>query len=91
VENRYEWDSEKAEANFAKHGVPFSEARTVFNDPFAIASEDEDRAVGEPRYRAIGWSARARLLFVVYTERGEVIRLISARPATRRERKLYEG
>ena len=87
---QFEWDPEKARTNVAKHGVSFDEASTVFRDPLSIAigdplhSEDEDRLV------LIGSSCRNRLLVVVHTERGDRIRIISARPATTRERLRYE-
>jgi uncharacterized DUF497 family protein len=84
----FEWDDDKARVNVAKHGVTFEEAAEVFFDPFyqiGDASTDD-----EPRDFIIGYSVSVRLLLAVYTERGERFRLISARPATRSERKLYE-
>lgn len=88
---RFEWDPAKAESNFQKHGVLVAEACTVFDDPFMLAFEDHEHSRGEFRFRAMGRSIKSRLLVVVYTERGDVIRIISAREATRRERKAYEG
>jgi uncharacterized protein len=91
MEPRYEWDPEKAESNFRKHGVLFSEARTVFDDPLLLIDEDEEHSIGERRFRAIGRSVDSRLLVVVHAEYGAVIRIISAREATRRERRAYEN
>jgi uncharacterized DUF497 family protein len=85
----FEWDEEKAENNLQKHGVTFEEAAEVFFDPFyqtGDASVDQD----EDREFIIGYTFAQRLLLAVYTERGERTRIISARPATRLERKLYE-
>lgn len=87
---RVEWDSNEAAANLAKHGVAFEEAGTVFEDPYFLVFEDPDHSIGEYRYLMIGRSAPGRLLIVAYTERGDAIRIISAREATRRERKTYE-
>jgi uncharacterized protein len=87
METRYEWDPDKAESNFRKHGVLFPEARTVFDDPLMLMLEDEAHSQGEQRCRAIGRSVDHRLLVVVHTERADVVRIISAREATRRERK----
>lgn len=84
----FEWDEDKAKSNIRKHGVTFEEAAEVFFDPFyqrGDASMDD-----EQRDFIIGYSLSQRLLLVVYTERGERTRIISARPATRSERKLYE-
>jgi uncharacterized protein len=87
VEGDFEWDSDKALSNIVKHGVSFPEAATVFADPLAIYLEDLS---GTGRTIVIGTSIRERLLFVVHVERGARDRIISARPATRRERSLYE-
>ena len=86
----FEWDSNKAATNLAKHGVSFEEAKTVFDDPLYIDFYDLDLSDDEHRYIMIGMSEQNRLLLVAYTERGDVIRLISAREATRAERKAYE-
>lgn len=84
-----EWATEKAAANFAKHGVSFEEAATALLDPMALAQEDI-AAQSEPRWILLGMSARLRLLTVVYTVRsGDRIRLISARKATRKESEDY--
>jgi uncharacterized DUF497 family protein len=87
---RFEWDPDKASHNLEKHGVSFDEARTVFDDSLFLAFADPDHSEGEERYLMIGQSAQGSLLVVAYTERRKVIRLISAREATRRERKTYE-
>ena len=87
---RYEWDSEKDSHNQKKHGVAFQEAKTVFDDALFLAYEDPDHSVGESRLLILGQSDRGRLLVVAYTDRRKKVRLISAREATRRERKTYE-
>lgn len=87
---RFEWDREKAQRNLQKHGVAFDEAVTVFYDPLAATFDDPDHSVGERRCITIGYSARGRLIVVVYTERRTMIRIISARRATAHERKRHE-
>ena len=86
----FEWDEAKARKNIKKHGVSFGEASTVFGDPLARTIPDPLHSEGEDRFVTLGESQRRRLLVVVFTERGEKIRIISARTATRRERKDYE-
>ena len=86
----FEWDPTKAEANLTKHGVPFDEAVTAFADPHGRVVADPRHSVGELRFAILGLSNAGRLLAVMFTERGERIRLISARKATRRERADYE-
>ncbi len=86
----FRYDPAKAAVNVEKHGVSFADAEGVFGDPLAIAIEDPD-ARGEPRYIAIGLGNLGELLVVVYTEQAGEYRLISARHATRKERKAYEG
>ncbi len=86
--NSFTWDEAKAAANWAKHGVSFAFAQTAFDDPQALEFVDADMAYGERRYRMIA-SADGTILVVVYTERGDQIRLISARRATVRERERY--
>jgi uncharacterized DUF497 family protein len=83
----FEWDSEKARANVSKHGVTFEEATTVFLDLDYLLVRDAQVA---DRFVVIGMSGQARVLFVVHCERGEKVRIISARRATRRERESYE-
>jgi uncharacterized DUF497 family protein len=87
----FEWDARKAASNLAKHGVSFDEGKTVFNDPFYVDFYDPDHSYEEHRYIIVGISQQQRLLVVSYTERGDTIRLISARLATRREQRVYEG
>ena len=83
------WDLEKAKENRAKHGVSFPDAEPVLFDPNAITREDE-YAEGEQRFVTVGLDALGRVLVVVYTYRGETVRLISARKATRNESRAYE-
>lgn len=90
MEFRFEWDELKAEQNIENHGVSFEEASTVFGDPLSSTIFDEVHSTYEDRYIDIGRSAQDRLLVVVYTERGDRIRIISARLATAQERKQYE-
>jgi uncharacterized DUF497 family protein len=85
-----EWDPDKAKANLAKHGVGFLEAATVLGDPLSLTIPDPSHSEGEQRFVSVGMSDRARLLVVAHTERGERIRIISARRATRREQRAYE-
>jgi uncharacterized DUF497 family protein len=87
---QFEWDPEKAATNLRKHGVSFDEAATVFEDDLSLTGDDPDHSVGEVRLITFGVSSAGRLLVVAHTERGNRIRIISARPATRPERKLYE-
>jgi uncharacterized protein len=86
----FTWDPDKAAANLTKHGVDFREAATVFDDPLSTTFPDEGHSSGEHRFLTIGMSARGHLLVVAHTEEGETVRIISARPVTRRERKFYE-
>jgi len=86
----YEWDPAKAAANLNKHRVSFEEAASVFLDPAALTFLDPDHSDEEEREITIGRSARRRVLFVAHSERDDRIRIISARRATRRERRQYE-
>ncbi len=86
----FEWDSEKAASNVRLHGVTFDEASSVFSDRFAITVYDVRHSEGEDRYVTFGISGLGRIVAVMHTERGENLRLISARKATRRESKAYE-
>jgi uncharacterized DUF497 family protein len=90
MEDGFEWDDNKERANRRKHGVSFTEAKTVFDDPFCLIVEDVLHSTGENRFLAIGYSSSQDILVVIYTERGYNIRIISARSATRGERRLYE-
>jgi uncharacterized DUF497 family protein len=87
----FEWDDEKAQLNRAQHGVTFEEAAEVFFDPFYQYGDATPASVQEQRDFILGYSVALRLLLVVSTERGDRTRIISARPATRDERKLYES
>ena len=87
---KFEWDTAKAKANARKHGVTFDEAGSAFLDQLALSGPDPDHSMGEPRYITFGMSSLGRLLAVFHTHRPGVIRIISARRATRAERKLYE-
>jgi uncharacterized protein len=87
---RFNWDPDKNVRNREKHGVTFEEAKTVFEDDLFVSFADPDHSVGEKRYLIIGQSMQGRLLVVSYTERRGSIRMISAREATRRERRFYE-
>jgi uncharacterized DUF497 family protein len=85
----FEWDPEKAESNFRKHRVRFAEATKIFNDHNFLTMLDE--MTDEERYIAVGFGSRGRVLSAVYTVRGESVRLISARKATRAELEQYEN
>ena len=87
---RFEWDEHKADINLLKHKVSFDEAKTVFDDPLYIDFYDPDHSYDEHRYILVGESQQKRLLLVSYAEEGDIIRLISARITTKRERKFYE-
>ena len=86
----FEWDPKKAADNLAKHGVSFQEATTVFDDLLSITVPDPGHSVAENRFIIVGMSLRGRLLIVSHVERGDRIRLISARELTRTERNAYE-
>jgi uncharacterized DUF497 family protein len=85
-----DWDPQKAEANFKKHGVRFSETEPVFEDDHAITIRDDESDPSEQRFIAIGAGAKGRVLVVVFCYRGEDIRVISARIAEPHEREQYE-
>jgi uncharacterized protein len=87
---KFNWDPSKAESNLSKHGVSFEEAKTVFDDPLYVDLYDPDHSEEEERYLIVGNSGQQRLLIVSYTERGDSMRLISAREVTRAEREAYE-
>lgn len=91
MELRFEWDPKKAAQNLKKHGVPFEEARTVFGDPLSSTIADPSHsAPDEERFATVGHSSRDRTLKVVHVDRGCVVRIVSARLATRSEREAYE-
>ncbi len=87
----FEWDPRKAKGNLNKHGISFEEAVTVFYDPLSATFDDPDHSVGEARFITIGSSSRNRLIVVAHAERGEALRIISARAASPKERKKHEG
>lgn len=85
----YQWDDDKAKSNLRKHGIDFADAVSALSDPKAITVPDEDSV--ENRYAILGTNALGQLLVVIFMWRGEDIRVISARKATRPERVEYEG
>lgn len=87
----FEWNEQKAFGNESKHGVSFSEAVTVFADPLSLTACDPDHSVDEDRYITMGITIEGRLVVVIHTDRDQRIRIISAREATRAERKDYEN
>jgi len=87
---KFEWNPNKAKKNIEKHGVSFDEAATVFFDPLSMTYDDPDHSYDENRYIIIGLSDLGRLLFVSHAETDNIIRIISARQLTRKERKQYE-
>jgi uncharacterized DUF497 family protein len=87
---QFEWDGTKARSNVKKHGVTFEEASSVFSDPLAAIFTDEQHSGEELREIIVGQSETGRLMLVCFTERGQGIRIISARQATKRERSDYE-
>lgn len=87
----FEWDAEKGMGNLEKHGVSFEEAASAFADPLSSTIADPEHSVGEERWILLGLSFTGRLVVVAHTERRDTIRLISARLATRSERRQYEG
>jgi len=86
----FEWDTQKAKSNLSKHDISFEEAKSVFEDPLYVDFYDPDHSEAEHRYIIIGESSKNRILLVSYTERGDKIRLISARQATKQEIKAYQ-
>lgn len=88
---KFEWDPQKAKINLEKHGVSFIEASTAFKDILSLTIDDPLHSIDEERLVLIGKSYKNRLIIVVHTERGENIRIISARKAIKRERKQYES
>lgn len=90
---RFEWDPAKAASNQKKHGISFEEAQSVFYDEYAIQFFDENSSEVEDRFLMLGLSSEAQSLLICHCERhsGDVIRIISARRATRNEQKHYQG
>ena len=87
----FEWHSNKAVSNLAKHSVSFHEASTAFGDPMSLTFPDPDHSDDESRYITIGESTGRRLLIISHTDYTRRIRIISAREATRQERRIYEN
>ena len=87
---KFEWDLDKAKLNIRNHRVSFEEAATAILDELSKTTLDPDHSLSENRFITFGVSARRRLLVICYTHRGDAIRIISARTATRREREIYE-
>jgi uncharacterized protein len=87
---KFEWDPGKADTNLGKHGVTFDEASTVFGDVHSVSGRDLAHSVRENRYVTFGLSSRGHVLVVSHTDRRGVIRIISARTATRKEKRIYE-
>ena len=90
MELQFEWNEQKAKRNLKKHSIDFEEAKIVFRDPLAYIFDDEWHSVGERREIIIGHDNKNRLLLVCFTERNQVIRIISAGLATKKERQDYE-
>ncbi len=87
---QFEWDATKAKRNLRKHGVAFNEASSLFSNPLSITSYDPDHSEEEDRFITFGFSAAGRGLMVAHTDRGNRVRIISARELTRGEREAYE-
>ena len=87
---QFEWNITKAQTNKRKHGITFEEASTIFGDPLSITIPDPAHSIGEDRFITIGTSVNDDLIVVVHTDRDDIIRIISARNATRKERRQYE-
>lgn len=87
---RFEWELAKSDTNALKHDVTFDEAGTVFGDVLSASGRDLTHSVGEPRFVTIGLSSLGRVLVVYLTDRGSDIRIISARTAIRKEKRIYE-
>ena len=86
----FEWNPDKAITNIKKHNVSFTEAATVFNDPLSLTYPDPDHSINESRYITIGLSKTGKIIILAHTDRNNKIRIISARLATRQERRFYE-
>jgi hypothetical protein len=86
----FEWNARKAAGNLRKHGVSFDEAASVFFDPLSATGDDPDHSIEERRFVTFGKSSSGRLLVVAHVDREDKVRVITAREATRAERKLYE-
>ena len=87
---KFDWDPAKALVNDRKHGVMFDEASTVFGDDLSVSGRDIAHSLSETRFVTLGMSSQGRVLVVCHTDRRGVIRIISARPAIRKEKRIYE-
>ena len=87
---QFEWDATKAASNVLKHSVDFDEASTVFADALSATGRDPDHSIDEARFLTFGLSSKGRVLAVSHTDRGVAVRIVSARPATRKEKQIYE-
>jgi uncharacterized DUF497 family protein len=87
---QFEWDSKKAQSNKKNHGITFEEASTIFGDLLSITIADPTHSIGEDRFITIGRSINDKFIVVVHTDRDDIIRIISARKATRNEKRQYE-
>lgn len=87
----FEWHTEKALKNIKRHNIPFEEASTAFSDPLSLTIDDPLHSDDKQRFVLIGQSYKKRILIVIHTERGDNIRIISARKASKRERTYYES
>ena len=87
---QFEWDFKKSQSNKKKHGIAFEEASTIFADLLSITIPDPAHSNGEDRFISIGTSVNDKLIVVAHTDRGDIIRIISARSSTRNERRQYE-
>lgn len=87
---RFAWDEKKAANNLVKHGISFEQAATVFDDPLSDTFPDSDHSLQEQRFIIIGSAESGKILVVAHTDDGELVRIISAREATHRERESYE-
>jgi len=88
---KFEWNVEKEVGNFRKHGISFHEAQSAFNDNLSLTIPDADHSIGEERFLLLGISSARHLIVVAHTERGDIVRIISARLATRNEQTAYEN
>lgn len=86
----FEWNPQKAEINSKKHGVAFEEASSVFGDTLSVTYPDPEHSTNEERFVMIGISSKQRVLVISHMYHGETVRIISARPATKREQRFYE-
>lgn len=87
---RFEWNHKKALLNIRKHGIAFEEASTIFGDSLSLTIPDTFHSIGEDRFITLGTSVKGRILVVIHTDHQDIIRIISARKATRNERNQYE-